>query len=878
MSIAGLQAGDYTLTTTDALGCTRIDTAEISGSPAVNVTVSSTNETCGSSNGTINVLPYSGGGGYTFSWGGAFSSHSSPALTGLAAGTYLVTITDVNSCATTVSSSVISVGNSPEIIGSSTDVSCLGFSNGAIDISETSGLSNLTYSWSNGASTEDIAGLSAGMYALTVSESTGCEEYMTFTITQPLSSMNLGFQVDSSYCGQTNGSIITTVTGGAAPYTYNWNTGDTTIYLAGFQTGDYILTITDNLGCTKIDTAIIPGTQPVNANITTTSTTCGLPNGIATVLPYSGGGNYTYDWGNSANNQVTQSASGLQAGAYAVTVTDGNGCSNVIAVGVINVGSVPTLTATSIDVSCNGFSNGEIDLTETTGLNNLSYTWSNGSTTEDLIGLSAGMYTVTVTETIGCENALTLVVNEPLALENMGFVIDSSLCGSANGSIATAFSGGSLPYSYNWSSGDTIQNISGLQEGSYILTTTDALGCTRMDTAVVLGTLPVSGSITITDATCGYADGTATVLPTTGGGNYLYDWGTSSGGQTGATATGLLAGSYTVITDINSCSAAISTTIANENMLITSILTTITCNGYANATVDVSVSGGGNSLSYLWNTGETTQDIDSLPPGIYSVTVSDTSGCEYTCCSAFEPKPIDVSSSVLVSGCSGSSSGTINIDVTGGTPPYSYLWSDASTSLTITGLTDTSYVVTVTDANNCFNIQTISVSSPQELNATGAIISSSANFSDGEIDLTVSGGTLPYSYSWTGPNNLTSAQEDLTGLEEGQYEVTITDNNGCTHSTSFQLLISSVGSIDTPVNCQIFPNPNQGSFNIVIDSREPQIFSLELKNLIGQVVYDEQIFVNNNLTKNISLQLNSGVYHLILNHKGIKITEKIVIQ
>ena len=300
-----------------------------------------------------------------------------------------------------------------------THVSCNGVTDGAIDLTVTGGTGGLTYAWSNGASTQDISGLAAGSYSVTVTDANSCTAtLLNVSITQPAVLALSETHVDVTTCGGTNGSIDLSVAGGTGPYGYAWSNGATTQDLSGLATGSYTVTVTDAHLCTEMTTVNVsapgaPGLSETHANVSCN----GGANGSIDLTVAGGTGPFTYAWSNGA---ITQDLSGLVAGTYNVTVTDASSCSALLGVTVTQP-AVLALSETHTNV-CTGGTNGSIDLTVAGGTGPYGYAWTNGATTEDLSGLAAGSYTVTVTDAQDCTQNLgvTIAVSQSAIVASAG--------------------------------------------------------------------------------------------------------------------------------------------------------------------------------------------------------------------------------------------------------------------------------------------------------------------------------------------------------------------------------------------------------------------------------------------------------------------------
>ena len=322
-----------------------------------------------------------------------------------------------------------------------------------------------------------------GTYVLQVIETNlGCPglpvtlniEITEITLTEGTSPVNCN--------GGTDGSADITVNGGVSPYSYIWSNGTTTEDLTGLAAGSYTVTVTDANQCTATISVLV--TEPL-AGLTSiavpANTTCGLDNGVIDLTVNGGVTPYSYIW---SNGTTTEDLAGLAAGSYTVTVTDANQCTATESV-VINDAAGPTLTEGTSPVNCNGGADGSADLTVNGGVSPYSYIWSNGTTTEDLTGLAAGSYTVTVTDANQCTATISVLVTEPLEGLTSLTVPANTTCGLDNGVIDLTVNGGVTPYSYIWSNGTTTEDLTGLAAGSYTVTVTDANQCTATESVVI---------------------------------------------------------------------------------------------------------------------------------------------------------------------------------------------------------------------------------------------------------------------------------------------------------------------------------------------------------------------------------------------------------
>ncbi len=812
--INGLIAGTYSVTVTDANGCTASASATVNnaGAPTVVVT-NTTNVLCfGQATGSINITVSGGAAPYTYLWSNNATTED---ISGLAAGTYSVTVTDANGCTATASATVTQPASAVTASAVATNINCFGQSTGSVNLTVSGGTSPYTYLWSNSATTEDISGLAAGTYSVTVTDANGCIATASATVTQPASAVTASAVATNVNCfGQSTGSVNLTVSGGTSPYTYLWSNNATTEDISGLAAGTYSVTVTDANGCTATASATV--TQPasaVTASAVATNATCGNANGSVNLTVSGGTAPYSYLW---SNNATTEDISGLIAGTYSVTVTDANGCTASASATVNNVGGPSVVVTNTTNVLCFGQATGSINITVSGGAAPYTYLWSNGATTEDISGLIAGTYTVTVMDANECSATGSVTITQPNAALVGSAVASNATCGNANGSVNLTVTGGTAPYSYLWSNSATTEDISGLVPGTYSVTVTDANGCTATASATVNNIAGPSATVVATNATCGNANGSVNLTVTGGTAPYSYLW---SNAATTEDISGLVAGTYSVtVTDANGCTATASATVNNiAGPSATAVATNATC-GNASGSVDLTVTGGTAPYSYLWSNNATTEDISGLVAGTYSVTVTDANGCIATASATVNNAGAP---SVVVTGttnvlCFGQATGSINITVSGGSVPYTFLWSNGATTEDISGLIAGTYSVTVTDANGCSATASATITQPTaalSASAVGVGLTCSTTGNNGTITLTVSGGTSPYTYLWS--NNATT--QNLASLAAGTYTVTVTDANGCTATASATIRArfaasSSVGPLAcTAVTGQVTVTPTGGT-------------------------------------------------------------------
>ncbi|MTD69259.1 T9SS type A sorting domain-containing protein [Flavobacterium sp. LC2016-13] len=743
-----------------------------------------TNQSCnGGSNGTATVNVIGGTTPYTYLW---TNGATTATVTGLGVGPISVTVTDNELTQITRNYTIVqpsSLNGSPSV----TNVSCFGGANGTATITASGGTPSYTYLWSNGATTATASGLQSGTYSVTITDANSCQRTINNIIVgQPAATLNGTPSVTNVSCfGGSNGTATITASGGTPSYTYLWSNGATTATTTGLQSGTYSVTITDANSCQRTINNIIVG-QPaatLNGTPSVTNVSCfGGANGTATITASGGTPSYTYLWSNGA---TTATATGLVAGTYSVTITDANSCLRTINNIIVGQPAVINAAPSQVNVSCNGGANGSATVTPTGGTGAYTYLWSNGATTASITGLASGAYSVTITDANLCTKTQNFTITQPPVLAATQGTINNVSCnGGSNGTATVVVTGGTPGYTYSWSpSGGTAATASGLSQGTYTVTVTDANACQTTQSFTISQPTPFSVTSSQTDVLCnGAATGSATVNVTGGTGTYTYAW--SPSGGTAATATGLTAGTYTVtVTDANLCQTAKTFTIVQPSALVATPIsqTNIGCRGDLTGSATVSATGGTGSYTYSWApSGGTATTATGLAAGTYTVTITDANLCLATqSFTITQPAAIlsATTASVGVS-CFGGSNGSASVTVLGGTPGYTYLWAPlGGTTASITGRPAGNYTCTITDANGCTLVKSITILTPTQLSATASKTDVSCNGgTNGTATVNATGGTVGYTYSWspTGGNAATA-----TGLAAGTYTVTVTDGNTC---------------------------------------------------------------------------------------------------
>ncbi|MBN4065852.1 gliding motility-associated C-terminal domain-containing protein [Candidatus Amoebophilus asiaticus] len=875
----GLAAGIYCVTIGDSEGCMSIYNIAISdtGGPVL-VMIDSNDVSCnGGCDGNATVSVSLGVSPFTYIWtnGDTTSGGLTSIATGLCAGTYTVEVTDSFGCKTYLS---VTIDQPPPItlFNNITDVSCNGLSDGSISVSVSGGTPGYFLAWSTLETTNTITGLVAGTYTITVTDANLCQTTAFYVVTEPdtlLGSINPTNLSCNALC---DGIADLTVTGGTPVYTYAWTIGSTTQDVSSLCIGSYTVTITDANSCQTIADITLTEPPVLAATISGTNVGCnGDSTGTANVFASGGTSPYTYNW---TTNDTTDSITGLPSGTYTVTISDANGCDTALSIPITEPAVLASIIS-GTNLSCNNDSTGIADLSVSGGTSPFTYSWSNGETTEDLNNLPTGIYCVTITDVNGCTTTNCVTLTEPSLLgANILNTTEITCNGGSDGTATVTALGGTTTYTYAWSNGETTSTATNLAAGSQLVTVSDANGCDTIVNVTINEPTAVSVSVTTQDATCNNDNGKAIVTPTGGTPGYSYAWNDSLN-QTDSIATALASGSYTVtIIDANSCTTLTNVNINDINapQIFFISLNDASCNGGCDGSATMTAIGGIQPYIFEWNDGQTGQTATGLCAGIYIFSVEDSAGCtRFQNVPIDEPTAISMSSAKIDVSCNGVNDGSISISASGGTPGYNYSWSNLDTGTTVNNLSPNTYIVTVTDANNCILIDSISINEPSVL----TIITDSTDVNcpggnDGIAIATPSGGTLPYTYAWS-PGGSTDSM--ATGLA-GTYFVTITDANGCQAVDSTIVIQPSPITVSISVvdnaTCDSADGSatvtasggNGGPYNYVWNTLPPQTQQTATSLFSG--IYEVTITDNNNclaIFGNIIIQDTAGVELTISN-------------
>ena len=786
---------------------------------------------------------------WTESAGGSGVINGQEDQSGLSAGTYQVTVTDGNAC-TVDSIWNLTEPTAVTITEDDVQqVQCNGNNDAYIHIITTggTGVGTYTFAWSTVGGSGLTAGqesqdnLTDGSYTITVTDGNNCTKTQTWTIIEPTVLTLSETHLHPTCNNNNNGSIDLTVSGGTLNYSYFWTTVDGTIPAgeevqqdpSGLTAGTYDVLVTDGNGCTEALSIVLSDPNAILLSEIHNDISCnGYNDGDIDLTTGGGTFPYVWSWEDGAGNvfATTEDISGLAPDTYCVTVTDFGPCTETLCVTIIDPAGMTITTNSTGSPLCNGGNDGFILISLSGGTGTYTYNWQTLDGSGIVVGvdnqttLTSGTYNLTVTDGNGCQKTESWLIADPALLVVTEAHIDPSCNTGANGSIDLTVLGGTVAgaYNYNWATDDGSGIVAGAEDqttltgGTYNVTVSDDNGCLQILSILLDDPNAILISEIVTDVDCNGANTGAIDLSTNGGTpQYTWDWENQAnlGVSIGTTEdiSGLVAGTYCVdVLDNGPCPASKCITInePSEIIITTDNTTDVTCNGGNDGVINISVNGGVGTYTYTWQTPDGSgivagaEDQTTLTAGTYILIVSDGSGCDKTdSWTITEPIPVVITTVNTVNPtCNGNNDGAINITISDGIAPYTFNWATADGSGIVAGaenqltLTGGTYNLIVTDANGCSQTDswTIVEPTPVAISLDNIVDVTCNGGNDGGINISVSGGTVAavYSYNWednANPGTSISTSEDLSGVSAGTYNVTATDDNGCTSNGSWTI-------------------------------------------------------------------------------------------
>lgn len=855
-------AGVYTVVLSNSCGnVTSVNsiTVALSGtSPTAPIISANATTICAGSSANLSV-PNQNGVNYQWKLDGNNIGANTNTLVATNAGIYTIEVS--NSCGTVLSSNSISLlvnnpPNEPTITANGATTFCQGQS---VDLSIIM-QSGVTYQWTLngntiGTNTNTLTATQAGLYEITVTNNCGSENASN-TIQVSISGVAPSVPLilangPVSFCN--GGSVELSITQQSG-VTYQWklngsNVGTNTNIYTASQAGNYTIELSNNCGnvlSSNNITVVINGSAPIVPTITANGSTtfCQGQSVDLSIISQTGA---SYQWQLNGNNIGTNSntLNATQAGTYTVSVT--NACGNVTSINTITVTisgvapNAPAISANGAIAFCDGESV-ELSIPTQAGV---TYQWqlngnNVGANSTTFTATQTGIYQVGVSNSCGTilsVNTINVTVNSLPTAPIINALGGSNIC--AGQSVTIESTGGSA--AYLWSNNETTQNITVSSAGNFSLVTIDGNGCespVSNTITIVLITPPAVPQLVTANAICAGTTAQLEVaalvnvnwFPTAFGGNSL------GSGNTFITPILNVTTSYFAESNDNGCTSASRLEVivnVNQNPVITiDSIVNAGCNGATNGAAYITVNNGLAPYSFNWSNGLQTEDIVNVVVGAYNVTVVDNNLCS----SSLGNININSSSSITATAqitdveCAGSLSGSIQVTTTGGTPPFTYDWGNGQTDALAVFLSGGDYYVTITDAANCVSIQgPFFVFEPDSLQLSFTV-TDQTSFALGYIDLSVTGGTTPYTYAWSN----TETSEDIIDLIAGTYSVIVTDSNNCTVNGNAVVNLVTALMNNQSVSMAIYPNPIND--HIIIELPSFKTYHIYLFDINGKLL------------------------------------------
>ncbi len=593
----------------------------------------------------------------------------------------------------------------------STSAFCNWNNAGCLYITASGGTAPYSYAWSNGVTTQNQCYLYGGNYSLTVTDALSITATASFSGIAT-AAVKAAINTRPEICGQQNGAAWIDSITGTPPFSILWSDGTSGDSLQYLNAGNYFVRISDSEGCFAVYDGngfwgsdsipvVIADSATYGFNITTLPHHCPQLGSAAVHITGGGVPPFSFAW-STTPVQTTDSIGGLLGGTYTVTISDAAGCEVVRTVVINNDLPINAITTNTPEVCI--MHNGTATAIPQSGVAPYTYIWNTipAQTTITAQGLSTGYYTVSVLDANNCMATRDVYVGYTSPIQ-LNLVSTDEKCHNDSGRIILFPTLGTTPYTYQWSNGQNTSSVSGLSQGHYAVTVSDAAGCSVVSGAYINDVPSFNVNLTYTATSCTTATGTATANVSGNTSPYTYLWNTSPA-QTTQTATSLSFGYHNcIVTDVNGCKA-------NYQVYIPYVHT-ISVYTYANAaycttsngTVNITPQGGTLPYTYRWSNNQTTEDLNAVPTNYYTVTVTDAAGCS-TIKSVYVGKysNLQVTTTHTNASCIFVNDGTATATVANATPPITYNWSNGQNTQTATGLVSQfGYRVYVTDANGC---------------------------------------------------------------------------------------------------------------------------------------------------------------------------------
>jgi len=795
----------------------------------------------GELDGKAFVTVVTGTAPFTYTWSNGGTTDT---INNLLQGTYSVTVEDSDGFTATASIDVQEPGLLFATVLLSDSVLSCEITELTATIEPIGGTLPFTYAWSfpqgviETGQTVNI--YQPANYPYTVTDARGC----TFSSDTSVGSENIPivtlYLIDTVNCnGQSNGSAYSVVSGGIEPYSYDWSNGTSNDSLLNVSSGSYSVTVTDAAGCTGQAFVFIPQPNTLILTVTGNDVTCfGQSTGAIFTTVIGGTPDYDYTWSNGSNSPQLNN---LEAGLYELTVTDAHGCSVTGGV-TITEGNEINIFTSATPVKCFGGNNGQAIAFATGGSGVFMYAWSNGATGAQVQNLTAGTYTLFVTDFQNCVESTTVVIVQP---EQLILTMNSTpeILGGQDGTAGVAVTGGVQPYSYLWETGSVMSFITGLDAGAYTVTVTDHNGCSNTDSTVVVeSNCAFSGTLLLINPTC-FGEDDGAVFPqisVPGLEPYFYQWST---GSNDPIQEGLSAGSYSVtIYDNANCIITLNGLLTNPAPVDVQFqVTQPTGPDNPTGSITVFISGGQGPYKVNYNgtdyPGGNTITVSNIPSGPQSVVVRDSKGCSFTIdfvIDQFDCQLVAHINKIAEPLCFGLNTGKLCAEYDNNFGDVTIQWSNDQTTDCIDGLGAGSYKVTIKDTLGCTVVKEMVIEQPDFITLSNVNINPGTGNFDGFIKLNVIGGTPPFTYTWKKNGEAFATTRDIAGLNAGTYTLQVIDSKGCEVTFEPIALVPSANhDIDVSKMITLYPNPVNTILNIESDAKIGDIQNVYIIDVRG---------------------------------------------
>ncbi|MBV6425769.1 MAG: hypothetical protein KIPDCIKN_00253 [Haliscomenobacter sp.] len=790
----------YAFLLTSPDGCTDSDTFVLvkRQPPSLKLLPSDSFSICTGSARDIQVVASAGAGGYRYIWSNGSESPQTKAVAGPTPGTrlsYAVRVTDSLGCAATDSLLVYTISSIDSLRRQVVDVSACNAANGQLILTPLDGVPPFSYRWegSQGVAGDslDVAtvpfiltGLAQGAYRVTITDQSNeqCAFIMPPVIVNGPAAGVRDITIQPVTCaGASSGSICIQLTGNGNP-TFLWSNGDTTACTGNLAGGLYSVTISENGCVTVLKDLVVSEASPLKILAETSPASCHNSRDASIRLAvFGGGGGYQYRWNNGF---LLKDLQGILPGTYSVTVTDVDGCTLAQSIQAPAPAPLAIYLDSLSDIRCNGEENGTLLVSGQGGVPPYQLKWSDGNSAPYRSQLGKGNYALSITDFNRCTAERTFTIQEPAALSVSIELIQPPRCqGDTSGVLEARASGGTGPYLYFWNTGAVASRLDRVGTGDYWVLARDANGCTSDTAWIRVETLSrLDWNASVAPPLCsGRSNGAIELMPQ-GSGPFQFHW---ENGETTATLEGVPEGTYSVqVIDAQGCEYD---TTFELKAAETPIQIGITA-------IPPSCSGGGDGLislqplqviypplKYVWENGFREKDRKGLKEGLYSVAIEDGAGCKLVLDSLALLGPPPLRYELIAQGeivCQGDSTGFLELAVSGGAPPYSYVWKGATAQTpSVYNLKAGQYQVFIQDQKGCPLNASFRLTEPEAIDIAVDVRIGNICLGDttNQLKADITGGAPPYTLRWSNGKS----DPVLNNVTPGDYFLAVRDGNGC---------------------------------------------------------------------------------------------------